>query len=68
LAGVEDVKYVVKFLKKSPLTYGRRKTVWIEDQEYAIDYEDALEWEKTLKKDKNIKNIRIEKLKEVENE
>ena len=62
MAGVKDVKYVVKFLKKSPLTYGRHRAIWEEDQEYATSYEDALEWVKTLKKDKNIKNIEIEKL------
>ena len=58
------IKYKVSFKTKSYLTYGRKKTIWREDQEWATSLKDAKEWVKVLKKDKRIskKSIKIVKL------
>jgi len=62
------VKYKVIYLRKSLLDYGRKKTIWVEDEEFATSLKDAKEWVKVLekerKKEKQIRknSIRIIKL------
>lgn len=59
-------KFEVRYLEKSPLTFGLKKTIYNPKTEYATSKEDAREWESLLKRTKGVKNVRVVPLKKKE--